>query len=106
MSTTVQNLDVTVVDVKNGPAADFRDDINDNFDEFKNKLENKVNSEVKPAIQEVQSDLGDWDESSIGTVTDRYGGVISKRKIFIGLPSEKASVASLIQDGDLWGEFE
>ena len=60
MATTITDLNITKAEVAVGSAATFRNTINTNFSNYKTEIENKVNGQVKTAITELQSKVGEW----------------------------------------------
>lgn len=78
MATSVTDLTITQATVEVGSAATFRETINTNFTNYKNSIETKINSQVKPAITELQNlfttVVGDWNTSSYGTITSFISG--------------------------------
>lgn len=60
MATTITDLNITKAEVAVGSAATFRNTINTNFSNYKTEIENKVNGQIKTAITELQSKVGEW----------------------------------------------
>ena len=74
MATSVTDLSITQATVNVGSAATFRETINTNFTNYKSTIETKINSQVKPAVTELQSKVGEWNTSSYGTITNFVNG--------------------------------
>ena len=73
MATSVTDLSITQATVNVGSAATFRETINTNFTNYKSTIETKINSQVKPAVTELQSKVGEWNTSNHGTITAFIG---------------------------------
>lgn len=69
MATTVPELTLTRAEVAVGSAATFRETINTNFSTYKTQLETQLNTKVKTAIDELQAKVGDWNTSTLGSIT-------------------------------------
>lgn len=69
MATTVPELTLTRAEVAVGSAARFRETINTNFSTYKTQLETQLNTKVKTAIDELQAKVGDWNTSTLGSIT-------------------------------------
>ena len=125
MATSVTDLSITKATVNVGSAATFRQTINDNFTNYKNSIETKVNSQIKPAITELQNKVGEWNTSNYGTITafvgswptsfgtltnligsswpidaygsitNRLGGAVTGKRVLVGDEDDARSVAQI-----------
>ncbi len=74
MATSIDDLNLQ--DVQIGTAANFRKTINDNFKNDSTghtSIQTVVNNQVKPAITELQTKVGEWNTTNHGTITSFIG---------------------------------
>ena len=105
MATSITNLSITKATVEVGSAATFRNTINDNFTNYKTAIETKVNNQIKVAVSELQTMLGDsWPTGTVGTISARLGGSVTKRRVIVGVVSTNETT-TVIRNAALVGDL-